>query len=85
LPLFGNFLREPLYFEAGFAMGLGKRVIWCVKDVDLKNVHFDNRQYNFLQWTEDGFPEFTKALSSRIEAIFGKGPVGLEPAIDTGK
>jgi hypothetical protein len=65
--------RQSVYFEAGFAMGLGKRVIWCVREADLKDVHFDNRQYNFLRWTDD-LPEFRKALSNRIEAIFGKGP-----------
>ena len=58
-------------------MGLEKRVIWCVNEEDLKNVHFDNRQYNFLRWTENDFAAFRKALSNRIEMIFGKGPVKL--------
>src|SRR5207237_9331149 len=63
--------RQGVYFEAGFAMGLGKRVIWCVKDRDLQSVHFDNRQYNFLRWTEDDLPAFKSALTNRIEALFG--------------
>ena len=70
--------RQGVYFEAGFAIGLGKRVIWCVKDADLKDVHFDNRQYNFIRWKEDNFPGFKRALTNRIEALFGKGSVKLD-------
>jgi len=70
--------RGGVYFESGFAMGLGKRVIWCVRAVDLKEVHFDNRQFNFLVWNDEEILRFKKALTNRIEAIFGKGPVKLD-------
>jgi nucleoside 2-deoxyribosyltransferase len=69
--------RGGVYFEAGFALGLGKRVIWCVEDSDLKNIHFDNRQYNFLRWKADNVSSFKHALQHRIEALFGKGPVTI--------
>ena len=70
--------RGGVYFESGFAMGLGKRVIWCVKAADLKGVHFDNRQFNFLLWDDDTIATFKGALRNRINAIFGKGPVSLD-------
>jgi hypothetical protein len=69
--------RGGVYFESGFAMGLGKRVIWCVNDADLNNVHFDNRQFNFLLWSEKDIGAFKEALTNRIKAIFGKGPIRL--------
>lgn len=67
--------RGGVYFEAGFALGLGIQVIWTVREEDLKGVHFDNRQYNFLQWSMDDLPSFRKALQSRIEATLGFGPL----------
>lgn len=69
--------RGGVYFEAGFALGLEKRVIWCVEEAELQNIHFDNRQYNFLRWKKNELPVFKEALSNRIEALFGKGPVTL--------
>lgn len=67
--------RGGVYFEAGFALGLGIQVIWTIRDEDLKGVHFDNRQYNFLQWNLKDLPSFKKALQSRIEATLGFGPL----------
>ena len=44
--------RQGVYFEAGFAMGLGLPVIWtCQKDQKNK-CYFDTRQYNHIFWTE---------------------------------
>ena len=70
--------RGGIYFEAGFAMGLGRRVIWTVREDRLHRVHFDTRQYNFIRWIPDDCPAFVKALRDRIEATLGKGP--LSPA-----
>jgi hypothetical protein len=67
--------RGGVYFEAGFALGLGIQVIWTVREEDLKGVHFDNRQYNFLQWSQKDLPSFKKALQRRIEATLGFGPL----------
>lgn len=67
--------RGGVYFEAGFALGLGLPVIWTVQSKQLKDIHFDNRQYNFLQWDLDSLPQFRKNLQNRIEAILGKGPL----------
>lgn len=67
--------RGGVYFEAGFALGLGIQVIWTIREEDLKGVHFDNRQYNFLQWSLNDLPSFKKALQNRIEATLGFGPL----------
>jgi len=67
--------RGGVYFEAGFALGLNLPVIWAVREDSLADVHFDNRQYNFLQWRLDDLPAFRKALQNRIEATLGRGPV----------
>ena len=67
--------RGGVYFEAGFALGLGLPVIWTVREDFLSNIHFDNRQYNFILWKPDDLPDFAKRLQLRIEATIGKGPV----------
>lgn len=59
-----------VYYEAGFAHGLGIPVIWCVKKDDLKNVHFDTRQYNHILWeTEE---ELREQLRDFILATIGE-------------
>lgn len=58
-----------VYYEAGFAHGLGIPVIWCVRHDDLDNVHFDTRQYNHILWeTED---ELKEKLRDVILATIG--------------
>ena len=58
--------RAGVYFEAGFAMGLGRPVIWTCRQDDMKNVHFDTRQYSHVVWT-DPYDLRTK-LADRIKA-----------------
>jgi len=43
--------RAGVYFEAGFAMGLGRPVIWMCREDDFENIHFDTRQYNHIPWS----------------------------------
>jgi len=68
--------RGGVYFEAGFAVGLGIPVIWtCSQEtLDDDNLHFDVEHYNFLTWREGVIDEFRHRLSRRIESILGKGP-----------
>jgi len=66
--------RGGVYFEAGFAIGLSLPVVWTVRSDDLGKIHFDNRQYNFIEWSLDNLPAFRKRLKDRIEATIGKGP-----------
>lgn len=70
------------YFEAGFAMGLGKPVIWTCRqsEIDAGNVHFDTRQYSIVSWEPDKFEDFAKRLTQRIEATIGRGKYVAEPA-----
>jgi hypothetical protein len=33
-------------------MGLGRIAIWCCRDDDKENIHFDTRQFNHILWTD---------------------------------
>jgi hypothetical protein len=64
--------RGGVYFEAGFAKGLGIPVIWtCRKDL-IDYVHFDTRQFNHILWSDAD--ELKKGLINRIGADVGFGP-----------
>jgi len=67
--------RGGVYFEAGFAMGLGIPVIWTVREDDLEKLHFDIRQYLFLTWEKDKIGDFRNALATKIQAVIGMGPL----------
>lgn len=67
--------RGGVYFEAGFALGLGLPVIWLCREDDLAQVHFDNRQYNFIAWQPEALAELERRLRHRIEATLGRGPL----------
>lgn len=42
--------RGGVYFEAGFAYGLGLPVIWTCKKEEVEKLHFDINHYNFILW-----------------------------------
>ncbi len=58
--------RPGVYFEAGFAMGLDRPVIWTCRGNDFENVHFDTRQYNHIIW--DTPEDLREKLADRIRA-----------------
>ncbi len=58
--------RPGVYFEAGFAMGLGRPVIWMCRQNDFKKLHFDTRQYNHIEWSEP--LDLREKLRDRIRA-----------------
>lgn len=64
--------RSGVYFEAGFALGLGLPVIWTCRRDEMSKLHFDIRQYNCIDW-EDA-EDLRKRLAYRIEATVGAGP-----------
>ena len=69
-----NGARGGVYFEAGFALGLNRPVIFsCRKDM-IGEVHFDTRQYYHILWENENLDEFRKDLTKRIEALIGEGP-----------
>ena len=75
-------VRGGVYFEAGYAKGLGKEVIVTCKDDDVskKRRHFDIDQLNTLFWNEKNGTlydcngnNFVLRLAERIKATVGKG------------
>ena len=59
--------RPSVYYEAGFAGGLGIPVIWCCREDQIGDVHFDIRQYNHVVWTDPG--DLREKLKNRILAV----------------
>jgi hypothetical protein len=72
--------RGGVYFEAGFAEGLGLQVINLCRDTTLHSsdpavrLHFDVAHTIMLTWTDGQLENFEKRLVARIEAVFGHGP-----------
>ncbi|GAI95472.1 unnamed protein product [marine sediment metagenome] len=62
--------KHGVYFEAGYALGLGLPVLWCVKKKDLDDAHFDTRQYNHIAWESE--KDLKEQLYNFICAIVGK-------------
>ncbi len=58
--------RGGVYFEAGFAQGLGIPVIWVVQEQWVKELHFDTRQYNHIVYSD--YTDLFKKLKARIDA-----------------
>jgi hypothetical protein len=56
--------RGGVYFEAGFAMGLGLPVFWTCRQDDLDKLHFDIRQYNCIDWADP------PSLQTSITVVF---------------
>ena len=64
--------RGSVYYEAGFAHGLGLPVIFTCKKDSLENLHFDTEHYNHIVWTNES--ELRVKLRNRILAAIGQGP-----------
>lgn len=58
--------RGGVYFEAGYAMGMGIPVIWIVHKNHIKDLHFDTRQYNHIVYNDSN--DLYHQLRDRIEA-----------------
>ncbi len=58
--------RGGVYFEAGYAQGLGIPVIWTCRHDHKDRLHFDTRQYNHILWTDE--IDLFEQLRRRIEA-----------------
>ena len=66
-------VRGGVYYEAGFAQGLGIPVIWTCKDTSLRDLHFDTRQYSHIVWRDPA--DLLTQLKNRIGATIGDGPL----------
>ena len=64
--------RGSVYYEAGFAEGLGIPVIRTCKEDQIEALPFDTRQYAHIPWTTSA--ELRIGLENRIWAVFGEGP-----------
>ena len=58
--------RGGVYYEAGFAQGLGLPVIWTCRDDCIGHIHFDTRQYNHIVWKTP--KDLHQQLLRRIQA-----------------
>jgi len=59
--------RGGVYFEAGFALGLGIDVIFTCRADDIEKAHFDTRQYNHITWTDTD--DLYTQLNDRLAAM----------------
>jgi hypothetical protein len=64
--------RNNVYFEAGFALGLGLTVIQTCRADEAADLHFDIRHLNTLVWKSHD--ELVEGLNKRIRAVVGVGP-----------
>lgn len=61
-----------VYFEAGFALGLGVTVIPTCRADEIGKLHFDIRHLNTLVWNDPA--DLAERLAKRIRAVLGPGP-----------
>jgi len=64
--------RGGVYYEAGFAHGLGLPVIFTIRKDLIDQAHFDTRQYSHILWEDP--EDLRKQLADRIAATLGDGP-----------
>lgn len=62
-------VRGGVYYEAGFAAGLGIPVIYMVRENDVGKLHFDTRQINHIVWADP--TDLRQKLLNRIGATLG--------------
>ncbi|MEM9938006.1 MAG: hypothetical protein AAF768_04110 [Pseudomonadota bacterium] len=67
--------RGGVYYEAGFAQGLGLPVVWTCREDLIDQVHFDTRQFNHITWSD--LEELQTKLTNRIQATIGQGPLDV--------
>jgi len=61
-----------VYYEAGFARGVGKEVVYLVHESKAHTVHFDLSGVNHVRWSNED--ELRKKLENRILGTMGRGP-----------
>ncbi|MFZ7131931.1 MAG: hypothetical protein ACOWWR_06195 [Eubacteriales bacterium] len=65
--------RGGVYYEAGYAIGLGKTVIQMCAEKDQDQLHFDINHRNTIFWDDTDIAKFRKILTNRIRATIGLG------------
>ena len=61
-----------VHYEAGFAHGLGRPVIYTCRDTCKDYLRFDTRQINHIFWRDAA--DLARQLQERLEGQFGHGP-----------
>ena len=64
--------RQGVYYEAGYARGLGLPVIATCRKDEIDKLQFDTRQQNHIVWEAPA--ELRERLAARIRALIGLGP-----------
>ena len=59
--------RGGVYFEAGYALGRGQKVIYTCREDEMNKSHFDIRNYQHIVWKDA--EDFKKQLINKIEAF----------------
>lgn len=57
--------RAGVYYEAGFARGLGRPVIYCCRESDFGDRHFDTMMINHIRWSD--VADLRGKLANRIK------------------
>jgi hypothetical protein len=65
--------RGEVYFEAGYAMGMGIPVVWTCREDLIDQLHFDTQQFNHIVWKAP--TDLAEKLKKRILATIGQGPI----------
>ena len=63
--------RGGVYYEAGFAHGLGLPVIWTCQNDLIDDIHFDTRQYRHIGWDKNDLSDFYNRIYDSIGANIG--------------
>ena len=65
-------IRGGVYYEAGFALGLGLEVIRSCRVDQIADLHFDVNHHYHIAWNTP--EELREGLERRILALVGEGP-----------
>ena len=66
-----------MLYEARFAHGLGRPVIYTCREDCKDYLRFDTRQINHILWTDAA--DLAQELQERLEGQFGRGTVQEVP------
>ena len=64
--------RGGVYYEAGFAQGIGLPVVFMCHANSVGRLHFDTNHYNHIVWSSP--EDVREKLRTRILAVIGDGP-----------
>jgi nucleoside 2-deoxyribosyltransferase len=66
-----TFCSHGAYFEAGYAMALGRKVVFTCREDHWDHIHFDTAQYPYIKWTTP--EDLREKLRDWLLALKGQG------------